>query len=155
MTMVVSSPAAALLDVLDGTVDFMGTPLEEHAATLQALVNGRAFAPELPYGEGENLPGGCIEFQYSGGASIGQGARSRGRRTTVRVDVKCYGSTLWEAERVHWAVYDVLTLLERTVVADTIIEDAVASGGPIPQRDPDTDWPYVLGVYDISVGRRR
>ena len=37
----------------------------------------------------------------------------------------------------------------RTV--DTItVKGAVVTGGPIPGRDSDTDWPFTLGVFDVS-----
>ena len=35
-------------------------------------------------------------------------------------------------------------------MGDTLIYDATVTGGPINERDPDADWPFVLGVFDLS-----
>ena len=43
-----------------------------------------------------------------------------------------------------------MTQLRQTVAAGTVLKNASVSGGPIQTRDLDTDWPYTLGIYDVS-----
>ena len=47
-------------------------------------------------------------------------------------------------------MYSAMTQMWQTVAAGTVLKNASVSGGPIQTRDPDTDWPYTLGIYDVS-----
>ena len=122
---------------------------------VQSLSSGRIFVPKLDATAGDpplgqEMPQACVVVRGTGGGSLGPGARSRVPWNITRLDIQCFGSTPFEASQLHWAVYDVLTALERTVADDVILHDATVTGGPIDDRDPDTDWPYTLGVYDLS-----
>ena len=44
----------------------------------------------------------------------------------------------------------VLKFLRRKVAASTVVHGVTVSGGPLTLRDPDTDWPYKLMVYDVN-----
>ena len=114
------------------------------------LVQARVFGAELPREEVGHMPRPAIVIAASGGGSLGPGARSYVPWVVTRVDVQCYGAAPYGAFEVHSAVYEVMTQLRRTTIDTTVLKDAVVAGGPIQSRDTNTDWPFVLGVYDVS-----
>lgn len=117
---------------------------------VSAEVGGRIYGTELPVAEVAYMPRATIVVAASGGAGSGAGARSRAPWVQNRIDVRCYGETPYAADQVHNAVYRALTQTAWQVYGDTAIVDAEVSGGPLPGRDGDADWPYTLGVYTIN-----
>jgi len=120
--------------------------------SITALTGEWVFAPELPQGKAQEMPRHCVVVRGAGGGSIGPGARSRLPWRVVRLNVMSYGRTPNDADDLDATVLAYMTDLDRLVDTenDTILHDAVVSGGPLPLRDPDTSWPYVLSVYDLS-----
>ena len=98
----------------------------------------------------KQMPRAAIVVSGSGGGSLGPGARSYAPWGVRRLDIFAYGRMPYEADQLYEAVYSVITQLRQTVAAGTVIKNASVSGGPIQTRDPDTDWPYTLGIYDVS-----
>ena len=121
---------------------------------IAALTEGRIYIPEFdgkdPRGNAQAMIRPCAVIRNTGGGSLGPGARSRAPWAVTRLDVESFGKTAYESSRVHWMIYRVLVALERTTVNDTILIDAVVTGGPINEVDSDTGWPFTLGVYDLS-----
>ena len=60
---------------------------------INALAEGRVYGEELPKRKTGDMPVKAIVVAYSGGGSIGEGARSNVPITTARVDVRSYGET--------------------------------------------------------------
>ena len=114
------------------------------------------FAPELrDKAVIADMPQRVIVLRASGGGSTGPGARSRLRWTNTRLDIFCYGKTPAEAFELYALVEETLRDMDQrrsplVNKVDTVVKDAIVSGGPIQQRDLDTDWPYVMGVFDVA-----
>ena len=119
-------------------------------ASITALAGSRVYGGELPNGEVQSMPRPAIVLRATGGGSLGPGARSYSPWRVNRLDIFCYGGTPYEGAELHDAVYSAMTQLWQTVAAGTVLKNASVSGGPIQTRDPDTDWPYTLGIYDVS-----
>ena len=134
----ISNPLAAVVQMLLDDLN------------ISQLCGNRVYGSELPRNQAKEQPRAALVLRPSGGGSIGPGARSWTPWTVMRLDVTAYGKDPDEAINVHWAAYRAFTDLERTVIANCILHNAVVTGGPITGRDGDTDWPFVLGVYDVS-----
>ena len=119
-------------------------------ASITALAGSRVFGGELPNREVQSMPRPVVVLRATGGGSLGPGARSYAPWRVNRLDIFCYGRTPHEGSELHDAVYKAMTQLRQTVAADTVLKNASVSGGPVQTRDPDTDWPYTLGIYDVS-----
>ena len=96
------------------------------------------------------MPQACIIMTNSGGAGTGLGARSLVPWTNTRIDIRCYAHTTYETTQIHWEVYRALMAVGRQLVGATLVYDFVVTGGPINNRDPDTDWPFTMSVFDMS-----
>ena len=121
--------------------------------TIDQLVEGRVFGGELPNSEVAAGPRYCIVVQQAGGVGgIGPGARSFLPWRTMRLSIRSYGKTPTDADDLDGRVYDYMTKFHGLVDTDneTILRDAVASGGPLPLRDPDIHWPCVVSMFDLS-----
>ncbi len=132
------SPIAALVEHLkaDTTVaDDVGT---------------RVFGSEIPEDERSSMPEATVVVKRAGGLDvIGQGFQEYG---DIRVDVLCYAATPFLADELALAVQPALKQLRRTVYEDCVLHWARASGGALPLRDPDTDWPIVVSSWQVLVG---
>ena len=67
-----------------------------------------------------------------------------------RIDVRCYGKTSYMADVLHGAVFRAMKDLRRFRRDDVLLQTALVSGGPLPGRDVDADWPYTQGVYMVN-----
>jgi len=126
-------------------------------------VEGRVFGGELPKDEiNSGQPRRCIVVQQAGGGGSGPGVRGYLPWRTVRLHVRSYGATPDDADALDSQVYDYMVGLGREPLNDglskelqrdykIILRDAVISGGPISQRDPDIHWPSVFSMYGLSV----
>ena len=135
------NPLAAIVALLRADTD------------VAALVGTRVFGGELPQSQASAMPRHAVVLTLSGGGSLGPGANSYVPWTVNRMDMRCYGRDPLEAWTLYEAVDAVMRNLRRETSASTLIHDATISGGPISNRDNDTDWPYVLSVYDVSAAR--
>jgi len=123
-------------------------------AGITTLVGTRVFGLELPQAEAANMPRKAIVIQPSGGAGFGVGERDYIEHSAPRIDVFSYGETPFEAGRVRREVYDVLKQLKRTVINSTLVHWANPAGGPLPLRDPDTDWPLQFESFQVFFAER-
>lgn len=134
----IPDPVEALLEVLKAD------------ETILSLVGARVFGGELPAEEVDRMPRRCIVLAPAG--SLGAFGRGFQRYGDQRFDVFCYGSAPREAHRVWIAVYQAFKHLRPTVKASCRIYWANAAGGPIPLRDPETEWPFTAGSFQVLVG---
>ncbi len=118
-------------------------------ATLAALVGTKVFGAELPNTETENMPQLCVVVSPAGGS--GPGSNSNLSFMSLRLDLKCYGTTPLTAWSVYLAVRDALKGLEGSVKDTVLLYDASIEGGPINLRDADLEWPLVLGTFNLRV----
>lgn len=142
------SAVAGILDVLLNTPD------------ITVMTEQRIWGMEIPrfcseHGdcrEGQHMPRACIVVTRDGGGAGGPGARSYARWRNDRLDIFTFGKDPLEAERLQVLVYDRMTDLRQTHVmsANVILKNAVVSGGPLPGRDPDGDWPYQFMSFDVA-----
>lgn len=134
---------SAVADPIKGLTTFLKAD-----ATIAALVAARVFGEELPKSETASMPRKCIVVEPSGPGSLGGGYQEYG---DLRVDLRCYGETPYEARRLQRAAYGALKALRRKVHSGVLLHWAIRSGGPIGLRDPDTDWPFVFESYQVLV----
>lgn len=132
------SPIAALIEYLNADV------------TIAEEVGDRVFGGEIPSDRDEDMPEPTIVVKRAGGLDIiGQGYQDYG---DIRVDVLCYAATPFAAEELALAVQPALKQMRRTVYDDCVLHWARKSGGTLPLRDPDTDWPLVVSSWQVLVG---
>lgn len=115
--------------------------------TVSALTGGRVYAGELPPKDTNAMPRKCIVIKPSGGAGVfGNGYQEYADR---RYDVRSYGPTPYQAALVQNAAYHALKGLRREVHDGVLLHWAKHSGGPIPLRDPDADWPFRFESFQV------
>lgn len=134
--MTIPDPLAAVINYLQADHD------------VEALVSDRVFGVELPAEENESMPRKCVVLTPSGGMPR-VGGSSFLSVTGLRVDVKSYAETPYEAAEVHWAVHHALKNLDRQVQLSSLLHNAIQESGPFTMRDSDTEWPMVLSVWNI------
>ncbi len=115
--------------------------------TITDLVGQHVYGEEFDL---EGDPRKLVLVRSSGGGSLGPGAQSYVPWHVHRMDVFCYGEDMEQARRVYNAVYTLLHQLTRTVKQGTALRDATVTGGPLPGRDSNSDWPYYLAVFDVT-----
>lgn len=124
------------------------------AATIAILdaagvADGRVFGVELPDGEIASMPRKCAVVRPAGGATS-TGYMPTGR---LRLDVRCYGATPYEAAEVEAAVAAVLHHYRGGVTVHGRVHWFRQAGGINHLRDPDTDWPLALSVWQAQGDR--
>ncbi len=116
-------------------------------AGIAALVITRIFGSELPKAQASSMPRKAIVCKNAGGAS----QASYLKLNDFRIDFFCYGEEPYEAMKVLRTLHDVMKQLERSVKKNTLIHDAIQSGGPTAFRDPDTGWPVAVETWMVSI----
>ena len=117
---------------------------------VQRLVADRVYGGELDPMLNKSMPVASVVIRRSGGGALGPGARSYVPWRVQRTDFLCFGKTPREAGEVEDAIYQLIIQLTTTKVDNILVKSAVHSGGPLDNRDPDTDWPFVIDVFDVS-----
>ena len=114
---------------------------------------GRIYAHELPRGDTRLMPRACLVIQEAPGRAQGPGARTWARLQTTTLDVIAYGADKQQAGRLAEAVSSLLPAISRKLLpGDQILHDLTATGGPLPSRDRETDWPMVVTSYTALIG---
>ncbi len=112
-------------------------------------VGTRVFGSELPRSETDNMARKAIVVMPSGG-SPPTWAAGTVRLEVQRLDLICYGATLFEAEEVRRACFGALRAIERVVSAGVLVHWARPAGGSVTNRDgPDTDWPNHWNSWQV------
>jgi hypothetical protein len=112
------------------------------------LVDTRGFGGELPVQEAEEMPRTAIVIREAGGGVLGTGFQAYGDQ---RVDVLAYGATPLEASDLYRVIQPALKQLARVVFAECLLHWARRAGGPVPMRDPNTDWPFMYSSWQLLV----
>ncbi len=133
-----------MTDVIGALVTFLNT------GDVNTLTGGRVYGGDLDEAEVPNMPRAALVVAYAGGGTLGVGANSYLRVGEIRVDLRCYGETPYEADRIHRAAHGLMKHMRRDVVSSVLLHHAVNSGGPLQLRDPKTDWPFVLRTYMVT-----
>ena len=128
------------------------TILKADAGVL-ALVGTRVFGDELPRSETASMPRKAVVVSAAGGTPPSY-ATATMPLESQRLDVFCYGETLYEAEQVRQAVYGSLRAVERTVAANVLVHWARPAGGAMAGRDPGTEWPLKWNSWQILTDER-
>jgi hypothetical protein len=116
-------------------------------ADLTAITQGRIFAGELPASVTPAMPTTAVVISRAGGlGAIGRAYQQYG---DFRVDVRCYGATPKAADDVWRRLQPALKQLRRQVVTGCLLHWARQGGGPMPMRDPDTDWPSIFSAWQV------
>jgi hypothetical protein len=131
-------------DPMDALLTFLLTDTDL-AADVGELVFGSKLPPEIVGG----MPQRCILLLLAGGSGDDDGYLRFGR---IRFDVRTYGDTDAAARILHLLAHRVLKNLNRRVSAGVLLHAATRVGGPIADREPNTDWPFVLSTYQLGYG---
>jgi len=120
---------------------------------VSALVGARVYGDEIAPDEIHNQPRAAVVVQPSGGAvpTFTQGTIPL---EAMRVDVLCYGSTRYDADRLRRAVYDSLRAVQRRTEGSVLVHWINLAGGLATGRDPDTGWPRAFQSWQVLADTR-
>jgi len=116
-------------------------------------VGTRVFGDEMPRSEVDSEPRKTIVVVPTGGV-IPPYAAGTLRLEVQRLDIWCYGKTLFEAEEVRRAVFGAMRGINRTLSAGVLVHWAQPAGGAAQGRDPDGDWPYKWNSWQVMADER-
>jgi hypothetical protein len=145
VTRTAADPAAAV-----------ATYLESVPSVMSLIVPSVVYRPKLPTsGLPQAMPFACIVLTRNGGYAKFGGTTLPWR--DPRVEARCYGSTLLEADQLAGEVAKALGALRQSVWHETTgglkvrLVHARIEAGPIPLFDPDTDWPYAFLSAQVTI----
>ena len=124
--------------------------LERDADVISNVESKNIYGGEFPKKDSRTRPYPIIVINASGGAATSEGSASYVPLTNTRMDVFCYAETPLKAFDLYQHVHRVFTEFERETLDGVLLYNAIVSGGPIQARDPENDWPFVLGIYDVT-----
>lgn len=114
---------------------------------IEAIVVDRVF-DEIDEDEAKLMPRAAIVLQPSGGpSSPGGGFQQYGRQ---RIDVHCYGETLYESYMLSLTVYAVLKHLPRQVAAGALVYAATVQSKSSTARNPLNQWPVTYSSWLVT-----
>lgn len=114
--------------------------------TVAGLVVDRVYGLELHPDVTDSMPRAAIVLSPAGGGLLGRGSQQFG---DIRVDVTCYGETLYESWLVYLAAYDVLKAIERRKVNGVLLHWARPSSRGDNARDPEKQWPTCYSSWQV------
>lgn len=125
-------------------------------ALVQLLTNKSTLATAVTRSSRVWIVGGQMPGTFDGGKGIlvpGSGGPIDVTMTQRNVQIRCYGSTHKEATALWVTLMDALHDTGPTNVAVTggtvTMGKARLIGGPEPGIEPETEWRYVLTLWDI------
>ncbi len=118
-----------------------------------ALVGTRVFGDELPRDETDDMPRKAVVISPAGGAALSYTTATLPLEAQ-RLDVFCYGETLFQAEAVRRAVYGALKAVEREIAANVLVHWIRPAGGAMAGRDPNADWPVKWNSWQLLADER-
>jgi hypothetical protein len=130
----------AVIDVLRADADILEYVAPEPGVDTEP----RVFGIEFPKDNAVSMPRKCIVVRRSG---LAQQDQSYIRFQRPLLDILCYGETPLEAELLRVRVARFLKAFRRRMSKDFLIHSFDAVNGPLPQREPETDWPYTLETW--------
>ncbi|PAL20221.1 DUF3168 domain-containing protein [Sphingopyxis sp. GW247-27LB] len=117
-----------------------------------ALTGEDVFGGSL---EGDILdrgPKSALVVAPSGGVSMT--ARSKAEFDTARIDLIAYGATKADADTLIRTAAPRLWLIDRQVIAGTLIHWVNRAGGSGDARDSDTQWPQAFRSFQVLYSLR-
>lgn len=92
------------------------------------------------------------------GLGSGQGHAEQAQYASMRIDCLSYGKTDFAAWRLSLLAHRAILTARRRRIRythdkidyETLFLAITQSGGPIPMRDEQTDWPVVMRVYNVE-----
>lgn len=131
-------------DIIGAVAAYLKT--DAHVAE---LIEDRLFIGRIPHAQVEAedtfRPRKMIVIRQAGGV----GKRDLLPIDFQRMDVICYGETMFDADSVRRAVWDVLTRLDRVRSGDVLIHHVNPVSGALSSVDPDIVWPIVVQSYQV------
>ncbi len=110
-------------------------------------IGSRVYGGELPKNQVSSMPVKAIVVNLAPGASSFGGGYQE--FSDIAVDTTCYGATPHEAFQVWRVLYPALKQMRRNIKQQAMLHWANRSAGPLPLRDPDTDWPFIFGSWQV------
>ena len=134
---------------LVSSVDAMISVLRE-ATNVEQITDGRIAGAKIPADTVAEMPVANVVVARNG-TPARPGARDRVEWTAARLDVRCYGRTDYEAERLGIAVHHGLKQFtgSRILAGGALIRSIMHVGGPQQVEDPITGWPSIIYTYEI------
>lgn len=125
----------------------------EGITEVNTLVSGKIVGGEIKQADIVSMPQKYAVVAFAGPSA---GGYNSGYLPIIQVnlDVRCYGETLYEAAKVHRAVYEGLKYFRRGVQNNSLVHSFVPVAGPIQTWDPDGHWPMIVGTYTITMAER-
>lgn len=114
-------------------------------------VGTRVWGEEVPQSETDNMPRKGVLIRRAGGYVLGVGYIEIG---DPRFDIYAYGGSPFDAGQVFQSLYIPLKQMRRNIQGPALLHWARPAGGPVAMRDPDTEWPMVLSVWQILGAER-
>ena len=125
----------------------------EGVTEVNTLVNGHIAGGEIKQAVIPSMPQKYAIVAFAGASA---GGYNSGYLPIIQVnlDVRCYGETLYEAVKVHRAIFAGLKYFRRDVQNNSLVHSYVPVAGPIQSWDPDGHWPMVVGTYTVTMDER-
>lgn len=137
-----ANPVTATMAVLNAST------LLDTAMGGTALVHGG----EIPKGRVASMPERCAVVAAAGAPPMAPGMADNVPVSVNRVDVRCYGRTLAEADLVALAVTHALKRWQFGRTSGRhLVHWFQKVGGPIAFRDPDGDWPVSVVTFQMQM----
>lgn len=136
-------------DTLVSSVDAMIAVLKQYTGAAE-IVESRIHGAKIPAATVALMPTSCVVVARNGTPSR-PGARDRVEWTAARLDVRCYGRTDYEAERLGISVHHGLRQFKGStkLLGGCLVRSVVHTGGPQQIEDPQTGWPSIVYTYEI------
>lgn len=114
---------------------------------INTLVGNKIYGLVFPRDEINNMPQNMITVASIGGTPI----FNHMQLNFNVIEVRCYGSTYYEAWRVHIATHSLLKNISRQTHDKLLVHSVLPVNGPISLRDPEFEWPNVLSTWRLFV----
>lgn len=115
-----------------------------------AQVGTRVYAEYLDASQNASMPRKVVVLKSTGGP--GGILPAIGRQ---RVDIRCYGETVYEARKVYRTVYDAMRYsLSRVAQGDTLLHQALPESeglSLIETGGGNGDWPFIQSSWLVTV----
>jgi hypothetical protein len=138
----IANPVTATMNVLSAS------------ATVTTAMGGTSsvYGGEIPKGQIASMPKRAAVVAAAGTPGIGPGTADNVPVSVSRVDVRCYGRTREEADVVALAVAHALKAWDRGQTSGRHhVHWFHRTAGPVPLRDPDTDWPISVVTFQLQM----
>lgn len=112
---------------------------------VSTLTQGRVYDTEIPEAQDSLMSQKLVVVRFAGGPGTPLTLQISDRR----VNLLCYGETPHLAQTVYYASEEALNNVGHTIRASTYIHWCNLSTGPIPLRDADVQWPYVVSSWMV------